>query len=436
MELLVPKHRRPRFNAHLEVDDLTNVPLVSGLVHVRWHLRDSLRGNARGKTERSAIKDHKVQWNYRQTIPVRLVIDKQNMLSDLWLELEVFQELYQGKERHALGRLSLNLAEYAGLGEEVNRRYLLQDSKVNSTLRLGIYLEQTSGDSDYDKPELKKAQVFGGITGLLAEGIELKKRDEEMGHLSSEVRQQDALVTSVSNELFRNSLSRRWQLLAGELDPDDVVDDIFRGGDGFIHGPDVDFQGHPLPRQRRASSRHRHATSSVSSMSSDEDLQSLKSSRNQKKSSPRKDRSRATRSHDHTADADEVARRGDAPWSASDFYGSRHKSRQNLGGKGKISRPSTGYSRRSVTEYLSADEDDQRHRSSRSSGRGSRSSWVDRLRSPSDQRRKLSRYDRAQQDADEILQGVSWFIDANRVERNAGKSREERAKRDQEVELE
>lgn len=234
LPLLVPKNRKPKFCVQLAIQDLTNVPLVSGLVHVRWHMRDSIRSEARGKTERSAIKEHKVEWGYQTSWTSRIVINKSGLLQESMIEFEVSQEMYGGKERHALGKLALNLAEYANLNESTTRRYLLQESKVNSTLKIGIRLDQLSGDRGFRTPELKKAPVFGGITGLLSEGNDIKKRDDELPFGTSNNITIDKAGLDLDQDVYRNSLTRQWQAQAGELDPSDAIDDIFAGSDGWI----------------------------------------------------------------------------------------------------------------------------------------------------------------------------------------------------------
>jgi hypothetical protein len=110
---------------------------------------------------------------------VRLTVDKNGMLQESSLELEVIQE-YTGSgrgERISLGNVKLNLAEYveqSDLGPSddedpgVTRRYLMKDSKINSTLKIGIYMRQTEGDKNYIAPALKTAQVFSGIAGIMA----------------------------------------------------------------------------------------------------------------------------------------------------------------------------------------------------------------------------------------------------------------------------
>jgi N-terminal C2 in EEIG1 and EHBP1 proteins len=65
------------------------------------------------------------------------------MLQGPEIQFEVIQEYYSGArgERIALGSLKLDLAEYVegadGEGEEgISRRYLMRDSKINSTLKV------------------------------------------------------------------------------------------------------------------------------------------------------------------------------------------------------------------------------------------------------------------------------------------------------------
>jgi len=71
--------------------------------------------------------------------------------------------------------VSLNLAEYveeSELGpdgeEGVTRRYLMQESKINSTLKIGVSMKQIDGERNFVAPPLKTAPVFGGIAGIMS----------------------------------------------------------------------------------------------------------------------------------------------------------------------------------------------------------------------------------------------------------------------------
>lgn len=170
--------RYPRGECKLiirQIVDLNNVPLVSGTAFVKWHLPSSTAAEHRGKTTKCPIKEHKVTWDYEKTLPVRLTMDKSNMLTECLIHLEVVQEYNSGigrADKIPLGVVSLNLAEYVELqgddGEDgITRRYLMQESKINSTVKIGISMRQTDGERNYIAPPLKTAPVFGAITGIM-----------------------------------------------------------------------------------------------------------------------------------------------------------------------------------------------------------------------------------------------------------------------------
>jgi hypothetical protein len=87
-------------------------------------------------------------------------------------------------EKITLGFVTLNLAEYveeseSADGEEgVVRRYLMQESKINSTLKIGISMKQIDGERNFVAPPLKTAPVFGGIAGIMGGG---EAEQDELG---------------------------------------------------------------------------------------------------------------------------------------------------------------------------------------------------------------------------------------------------------------
>lgn len=114
---------------------MNNVPLVSGAAYVKWHFHNSTRADGRGRTDKAPIKDHKVTWRYERSISnIRMTVDRTGILNEHLVMFEINQE-YSGRERILLGTVNLNLAEYVGVEKET-RRYLMQDSKINSTLKV------------------------------------------------------------------------------------------------------------------------------------------------------------------------------------------------------------------------------------------------------------------------------------------------------------
>lgn len=106
---------------------------------------------------------------------MRLSIDKNNNLAETLIHFEIVQDYNIGGkgQKVALGQVLLNLAEYVEESEGVDgeegvvRRYLMQESKINSTLKIGIAMKQIDGERNFVAPPLRTAPVFGGIAGIM-----------------------------------------------------------------------------------------------------------------------------------------------------------------------------------------------------------------------------------------------------------------------------
>ncbi|KAK5122213.1 hypothetical protein LTR85_004123 [Meristemomyces frigidus] len=256
----IPKSRRVRFTLTLSIHDLNNVPLVSGTSFIKWHLPSSTAAEHRGRTPKCAIKDHRVLYDYTKTLPVRLTVGKDGMLSECQVQFEVVQEYSAGGrgERINLGRICLNLAEYVegsehtptspgGAGQSgetgITRRYLMQDSKINSTLKIGIYMKHIEGTRDYYAPPLKTAPVFGGIAGII-HSSEPTSTTHGAPQAQGEPAEDGASVAMPSlsstnremgemQDMYRRTLAAYWASQPGELKADECIEDIFSGGDGW-----------------------------------------------------------------------------------------------------------------------------------------------------------------------------------------------------------
>ncbi|KAK8067956.1 hypothetical protein PG996_007068 [Apiospora saccharicola] len=335
LPILVNKARKPKFELHLTIYDLNNVPLVSGTSQIKWHLPHSMHGEHRSRTNKCPIDstNHRVSYNYSKIVPLRITIDRNNNLTECPIEFEVAQDFPSGtgirEERIVLGTVKLNLSEYveesenfprrsissapggtggAGGGvigrararssldharekilgpalngrpgsghdsrppsspkstmsggaattsssegvileediaeEGIVRRYLMQDSKINSTLKIGILMVQIEGDRNYVAPALKTAPMFGGIAGIMASGESavdvLSQDDPSLGKTKtqnpSSTKTRDA---SELQDMYRRALAASWSCQPGELPADECVEDIFGGGDGWKNPADA-----------------------------------------------------------------------------------------------------------------------------------------------------------------------------------------------------
>ncbi|CAJ2503675.1 Uu.00g110690.m01.CDS01 [Anthostomella pinea] len=308
---IVNKARKPKFELHLSIYDLNNVPLVAGTSIVKWHLPASIHGEHRGRTGKCSIDkiNHRVSYNYSKIIPLRISIDRANNLTECPIEFEVLQEfpmVPSGRdEKISLGTVKLNLSEYVeesenfprrsttstrGRGslehardkvmghnssqshgrldsrsavaetpisptnttaaapqleendvvdeeaeEGIVRRYLMQESKINSTLKIGILMVQVDGERNYVAPPLKTAPIFGGIAGIMTSDP-LGDQDDGSNSgmagsaLPSLNKSRDA---SELQDMYRRSLAASWACQPGELPADECIEDIFSGGSGW-----------------------------------------------------------------------------------------------------------------------------------------------------------------------------------------------------------
>lgn len=225
----------------MRIIDLTNVPLIAGLAYVKWHLSSSSAAEHRGRTDKTTIRDHKATWEYSKELAVRLTIEKTQMLQECDIQFEIVQEYHQSARggRVVLGNVKLNLSEYTQLPElntrerdpqddgddgSITRRYLLQESKINSTLKIGIKMKQTEGDTNFIAPPLKSAMIAGGIAGVLSTEA---GDGEDMPSITSKTRE-----LSEVQDLYRRTLAATWACQTGELAPDKLIEDLFGGGDG------------------------------------------------------------------------------------------------------------------------------------------------------------------------------------------------------------
>jgi hypothetical protein len=233
---------QPKFDLTLRIIDLTNVPLIAGTAYVKWHLSSSSAAEHRGRTDKAPIRDHKATWEYNKELAVRLTIEKNLMLQECDIDFEIVQEYQQNARggRVILGNVKLNLAEYTQLPElsadrdpqeeedgAITRRYLLQDSKINSTLKIGVKMKQTEGDTNFVAPPLKSAMIAGGIAGVLTTEA---GDGEDMPTITSKTRE-----LSEVQDLYRRTLAATWACSNGELAPDKLIEDLFSGGNGGLH---------------------------------------------------------------------------------------------------------------------------------------------------------------------------------------------------------
>ncbi|EEB09443.1 fungal protein [Schizosaccharomyces japonicus yFS275] len=240
MSALVPEQRKPNFEVFLTIHDLFNVPLLTGMISVKWKFNNSLTSRSiTGSTEYQPVLDNKVTWNYKTKFIAKMLITKQNILKDSFVYFTVRLHAHSSKISTKMGTLRINLTEYIRISQDT-RRYLLAESKVNATLRLSVQIQQLSGNADFEVTKtLNKPLVFSGITGLLTEGKEFRKREEDVGVSSNIAASEMERMLSSIKTFTEQTKNYYMHSSSNDFNSDQIVDDIYAGGNGWSQKPNI-----------------------------------------------------------------------------------------------------------------------------------------------------------------------------------------------------
>ncbi|KAI9190048.1 hypothetical protein H9P43_001481 [Blastocladiella emersonii ATCC 22665] len=195
--LFVSKSRLLVFDADVTVHSIESVPLISGHFYAKLKLPhgagsnghnpdapDHLRAGGGGgaaaagpvpatsgtstpgsaapaaaawippSSHRAPLRDHAVQWNWRYGFDAEMTKDDSGVLLSWPFTLVIKHDRSEdraGTER--IGVLHLDLAHFAGT-RSMTRKFLLQETKMNSTVKVTIAMTLKSGDPLFKVPEL------------------------------------------------------------------------------------------------------------------------------------------------------------------------------------------------------------------------------------------------------------------------------------------
>ncbi|KAI9502200.1 hypothetical protein BX070DRAFT_235867 [Coemansia spiralis] len=193
--LFVPRARLATFNVLLRIEDLNNVPPLNGVFYAKWKCQDH-----NGTTPRHVLFSFSrwfplltakcagfTQWKKKLMFPSQrtacslraslgllsnssnnsikgsrvFVRRKEREEESLaawcmkYTQIEVYSHV-----RMKVGTLTINLSEYALLSGS-SRRYFLQESKLNCTLKI-------SGPDSYQVPALDRSMVLTDLNDMIA----------------------------------------------------------------------------------------------------------------------------------------------------------------------------------------------------------------------------------------------------------------------------
>ncbi|KAM4023473.1 EEIG family member 2 isoform 1-T2 [Anomaloglossus baeobatrachus] len=150
MAFMMMKKKKFKFRVDFELDELSSVPFVNGILFCKIRLLDG--GSFSVESTREVVQANSVHWKKCFSFMCKMSASAASGILDPCIcRVSVRKELKGGKAYAKLGFADLNLAEFAGSGNTV-RRCLLEgyDTKNtrqdNSILKVGISMQLMSGD--------------------------------------------------------------------------------------------------------------------------------------------------------------------------------------------------------------------------------------------------------------------------------------------------
>ncbi|KAM3865953.1 EEIG family member 2-like [Diretmus argenteus] len=155
MSFILLKKKKFKFKVDFDLDDLSSVPFVNGVLFCKVRLLD---GGFAEQSSREPVQANCVRWKKRFSFVCKMSANAgTGVLDPCVCRVSVRKELKGGKTFAKLGFADLNLSEFAGSGS-TTRRCLLEgyDTKHtrqdNSILKVVITTQLMSGDPCFKTP--------------------------------------------------------------------------------------------------------------------------------------------------------------------------------------------------------------------------------------------------------------------------------------------
>ncbi|KAM7318046.1 hypothetical protein ACRRTK_022783 [Alexandromys fortis] len=156
LALKMMKKKKFKFKVDFELEELSSVPFVNGVLFCKMRLLDG--GSFTAESSREVVQANCVRWRKKFSFMCKMSASASTGILDPCIyRVSVRKELKGGKAYAKLGFADLNLAEFAGSGN-TTRRCLLEgyDTKNtrqdNSILKVLISMQLMSGDPCFKTP--------------------------------------------------------------------------------------------------------------------------------------------------------------------------------------------------------------------------------------------------------------------------------------------
>ncbi|XP_051480838.1 protein FAM102B isoform X2 [Apus apus] len=203
MAFIMMKKKKFKFRVELELDELSSVPFVNGILFCKVRLLDG--GSFSGESSREVVQANCVRWKKKFLFMCKISASATTGILDACVcRVSVRKELKGGKTYAKLGFADLNLAEFAGSGN-TTRRCLLEgyDTKNtrqdNSILKVLINMQLMSGDPCFKTPPSTAMSI--AIAGESESLHEDRKGGENLQVLHLGIADASSKSASVPDEL-------------------------------------------------------------------------------------------------------------------------------------------------------------------------------------------------------------------------------------------
>ncbi|ROL40635.1 Protein FAM102B [Anabarilius grahami] len=207
------KKKRFKFKVDVELEELSSVPYVNGVLFCKVRLTD---GGFSEESSREPVLVNCVKWKKRFSFLCKMSANAgTGVLEPCVFRVSVRKELKGGKTFAKLGFADLNLAEFAGSGS-TTRRCLLEGYNTkntrqdNSILKVIINMQLMSGDPCFKTPPSTAMTIgFPGDTETcLHEDRRGETQKSTYQHICTETPGKTFSHSSVSDELGKCGHSR------------------------------------------------------------------------------------------------------------------------------------------------------------------------------------------------------------------------------------
>ncbi|XP_046562107.1 protein FAM102B-like isoform X1 [Haliotis rubra] len=167
------KKKKYKFQVTLVVEELSSMTFPNGIFFAKVRLHEG--GNFLDHSSRETVRNNSVKWNSKFPFTCKMMANATTgLLESCICRVSVRMEVRGGRSHQKLGFVDLNLAEFAGSGQQT-RRFLLEgyDDKHrvdNSTLTVSIEMLLISGDPVFKVPIKESLNVPESKEGQSAEG--------------------------------------------------------------------------------------------------------------------------------------------------------------------------------------------------------------------------------------------------------------------------